>query len=43
MLRIRHQTGPASYWRREVTDPSDYSVILNGGIAITTIPLFGKF
>lgn len=33
----------ASYWLREVTGLSDYSVIRDGGIAITAIPLFGKF
>jgi 5'-nucleotidase len=33
----------ASYWLRDVTGPSDYSVIRDGGIAITAIPLFGKF
>lgn len=33
----------ASYWLREVTGPSDYSVIRDGGIAITAIPLFGRF
>ncbi len=33
----------ASYWLREVSGPSDYSVIRDGGIAITAIPLFGRF
>lgn len=33
----------ASYWLREVTGPSDYSVIRDGGIAVTAIPLFGAF
>lgn len=33
----------ASYWLREVSGPSDYSVIRDGGIAITSIPLFGRF
>lgn len=33
----------ASYWRREVTEPSDYSVIRDGGIAVTPVPLFGSF
>ena len=33
----------ASYWLREVSGPSDYSVIRDGGIAVTAIPLFGKF
>lgn len=33
----------ASYWLREVTAPSDYSVIRDGGIAVTAIPLFGQF
>lgn len=32
-----------SYWLREVSGPSDYSVIRDGGIAVTAIPLFGKF
>ena len=33
----------ASYWLRDVTGPSDYSVIRDGGIAVTAIPLYGKF
>lgn len=33
----------ASYWLREVTGPSDYSVIRDGGIAVTAIPLYGRF
>ena len=33
----------ASYWLRDVTGPSDYSVIRDGGIAITAIPLYGQF
>lgn len=33
----------ASYWLRDVTGPSDYSVIRDGGIAVTAIPLVGKF
>jgi hypothetical protein len=33
----------ASYWLREVTTPSDYSTIRDGEIAITAIPLFGRF
>jgi len=33
----------ASYWLREVSVPSDYSVIRDGGIAVTAIPLFGRF
>lgn len=33
----------ASYWLREVTGPSDYSVIRDGGIAISPIPLYGRF
>ena len=33
----------ASYWLREVSGPSDYSVIRDGGIAVTAIPLFGRF
>jgi len=33
----------ASYWLREVSAPSDYSVIRDGGISITAIPLFGRF
>lgn len=33
----------ASYWLREVTGPSDYSVIRDGGIAVTPIPLYGRF
>lgn len=33
----------ASYWLRDVTGPSDYSVIRDGGIAITAVPLVGRF
>jgi hypothetical protein len=33
----------ASYWLRDVSGPSDYSVIRDGGIAITALPLFGRF
>ena len=33
----------ASYWLREVSGPSDYSVIRDGGIAVTALPLFGRF
>jgi len=33
----------ASYWLRDVTGPSDYSVIRDGGIAVTPVPLFGRF
>lgn len=33
----------ASYWLREVAGPSDYSVIRDGGVAVTAIPLFGRF
>jgi 5'-nucleotidase len=33
----------ASYWLRDVTGPSDYSVIRDGGIAVTAVPLFGRF
>jgi 5'-nucleotidase len=33
----------ASYWLRDVSGPSDYSVIRDGGIAVTAIPLIGRF
>jgi len=33
----------ASYWLRDVTGPSDYSVIRDGGIAVTAVPLLGRF
>jgi len=33
----------ASYWLRDVTGPSDYSTIRDGGIAVTGIPLYGQF
>jgi hypothetical protein len=33
----------ASYWLRDVTGPSDYSVIRAGGIAVMAIPLYGRF
>ena len=47
--RMEHQDGRmefaygASYWLREVTGPSDYSVIRDGGVAVTAIPTYGKF
>jgi 5'-nucleotidase len=31
------------YWSREVESPTDYSVIRDGEIAISAIPLFGRF
>ena len=31
------------YWDREVDGPCDYAVIRDGGIAVTAIPLFGRF
>lgn len=40
--RMQFEYG-ASYWLRDVTGPSDYSVIRDGEIAVTAIPLFGKF
>lgn len=39
---IDFQNG-APYWTREVTGPNDYTVVRDGGIAITTIPLFADF
>ncbi len=33
----------ASYWQRETEGPSDYNAIRNGHIAVTAIPLFGRF
>lgn len=33
----------ASYWLREVEGPSDYSAIRDGAIAVTAIPLYGRF
>lgn len=33
----------ASYWLRDVTGPSDYSVIRDGVVAVTAIPLVGTF
>ncbi len=32
-----------SYWLRDVSGPSDYSVIRDGEIAVTAIPLYGRF
>jgi len=32
-----------AYWVREVTEPSDYSIVRDGGIAVTAIPTFGRF
>ena len=33
----------APYWEREVTQHSDYTVIRDGGIAVSAIPLFCRF
>ncbi len=33
----------APYWERGVTEPSDYTVIRDGGIAISAVPLFCRF
>lgn len=33
----------ASYWNRREPGPSDYSVIRDGGIAVSAVPLFGRF
>lgn len=41
--RIMEFAYGASYWLREVTGPSDYSVIRDGAVAVTAIPLFGRF
>lgn len=40
--KLRFDYG-ASYWHREAEGPSDYSTIRAGGIAVTPIPLYGKF
>ena len=31
------------YWHREAIAPSDYTTIRDGDIAISAIPLFGRF
>ena len=31
------------YWDRNVDGPCDYAVIRDGGVAVTAIPLFGRF
>ena len=41
--RVTTFTYGASYWLREVTSPSDYSTIRDGDIAVTAIPLVGRF
>jgi 5'-nucleotidase len=33
----------AGYWLRETEGATDYDVIRNGGIAVTAVPLFGRF
>ena len=33
----------AAFWTRDVPSPTDYSVLRDGGIAITAIPLVGSF
>lgn len=32
-----------SYWNRSVSEPSDFSVVRDGAIAVTAVPLFGRF
>ncbi len=32
-----------SYWSRDVSEPSDFSVVRDGAIAVTAVPLFGRF
>ena len=32
-----------SYWDRQVSEPSDFSVVRDGDIAVTAVPLFGSF
>lgn len=34
---------PRDYWSRRTTKPSDYTVIRDGGISITAVPLVGRF
>jgi 5'-nucleotidase len=33
----------ASYWTRPALERSDYTIIRDGGIAVTAVPLFGRF
>ncbi len=39
---MRFQYGKA-YWIRKVSEPSDFSIIRDGGIAVSAVPLFGRF
>ncbi len=32
-----------AYWTRKVSEPTDYSVVRDGGIAISAVPTFGSF
>ncbi|MGB0716136.1 MAG: 5'/3'-nucleotidase SurE [Phycisphaerae bacterium] len=32
-----------SYWDRDVSEPSDFSIVRDGGIAVTAVPLLGRF
>jgi 5'-nucleotidase len=32
-----------AYWVRDVSEPTDYSVVRDGGIAVSAIPLYGRF
>lgn len=41
--RVLEFTYGASYWLREETAPTDYTVIRDGGIAISAVPLLGRF
>jgi 5'-nucleotidase len=40
--RVSYNYG-APYWSREVSERSDYTVVRDGGIAISAIPLYGRF
>ena len=33
----------STYWNRHVSEPSDFSVVRDGGMSITPVPLIGRF
>ncbi|MBI4718162.1 MAG: 5'/3'-nucleotidase SurE [Planctomycetes bacterium] len=41
--RVMQFTYAAAYWRREEDGPNDYTVLRDGGIAVSAVPLYGRF
>jgi len=41
--RVLEFRSGGSYWSRDADVPSDFTIIRDGGIAVTAIPLYGRF